>query len=77
MPSYTIKRKSTEEEWNVVCTWEELQEILKEDSDLTQKLSAPRTVSSVGGVLSKTDDGWKDVLKKIKKGAGRGNTIRT
>lgn len=77
MPSYTIKRKSTEEEWDVVCTWEELQEILKEDSDLTQKLAAPRTVSGVGGVLSKTDDGWKDVLKKIKKSAGRGNTIRT
>ena len=28
-------------------------------------------------MLSKTSDGWKDVLKKIKKGSGKGNTINT
>lgn len=29
MPTYGIKRKSTEEEWEVICSWNELQKILK------------------------------------------------
>lgn len=35
----------------------------------------PSIVSQVGGTLSKTSDGWKDVLKKVKSGSGRNNTI--
>jgi hypothetical protein len=27
-------------------------------------------------LLSKTDDGWKDNLKRIKAGSGRDNTIK-
>jgi hypothetical protein len=77
MPQYTIKKRTTEEEWDVVCSWNELQEILKEDDDLIQKPSAPKIVSHTGMMLSKTSDGWKDVLKKIKKGSGKGNTINT
>jgi hypothetical protein len=44
--------------------------------DVIQVLSSPRIVSGVGSVLSKTDDGWKETLGKIKKGAGKNNTIK-
>ena len=37
----------------------------------------PNIVSGVGSLLSKTDDGWKDTLKRIKSGSGKGNTIKT
>ena len=77
MPLYTIKNRSTKEEFEVQCTDPELQIILSEDPDLIQKLSSPGIVSGVGGVHSKTPSGFKDLLGRIKKGSGRGNTIRT
>jgi len=76
MPSYTIRNKITEEEWDVVCSWDELQEILQENSDLTQKVSSPKIVTMVGGTLSRTSGDWKNFLTKMKKSSGRNNTIK-
>jgi|TARA_R100000541_G_scaffold49960_1_gene57143 hypothetical protein len=76
MPSYTLRNIKTKEERDVFCSYTELLEILKEDPTLVQKLTTPKIVSGVGSLLSKTDDGWKDHLKEIKKGSGRDNTIK-
>ena len=76
MPSYTLRNIKTKQEQDVFCTWIELQDLLNEDPNLIQKITAPKIVSGVGSLLSKTDDGWKDHLKEIKKGSGRGNTIK-
>tara|TARA_B100001115_G_C15540517_1_gene256969 strand:+ start:18 stop:254 length:237 start_codon:yes stop_codon:yes gene_type:complete len=78
MPIYTVKKdnpKSTKT-WEINCKWSELQDMLDEYK-LVQVPSAPKIVSSTGGVLSKTPDSWKDHLSRMKKGAGKGNTIRT
>lgn len=74
MPIYTLRKISTGEEWDVNCTFHELAPML-EDDDVIKVLSVPKIVSGVGSNLSKTDDGWKETLGKIKKGAGRGNTV--
>ena len=74
MPIYTLRKISTGEEWDVNCTFHELSPML-EDDDVIKVLSVPKIVSGVGSNLSKTDDGWKETLGKIKKGAGRGNTV--
>lgn len=37
------------------------------DGTISQKIGATTTVSQVGSILSKTSDGWNDVLKRIKK----------
>ena len=76
MPSYTLRDIKTKKERDVFCSYTELQEILKDDPQLVQKLTTPIIVAGVGSLLSKTDDGWKDHLKEIKKGSGRGNTIK-
>ena len=78
MPTYKVKKdnpKSTKTR-EVNCSWKELQDNLLEYR-LVQVLSAPKIVSSTGGVLSKTPDSWKEHLGRIKKGAGRGNTVNT
>ena len=78
MPIYTVKKdnpKSTKT-WELNCSWIELQDMLVEYK-LVQVLSAPKIVSSTGGVLSKTSDSWKEHLGRVKKGAGAGNTIKT
>ena len=75
MPSYTLRDIKTKKERDVFCSYTELQEILKNDPKLVQKLTTPIIVSGVGSLLSKTDGGWKDHLKEIKKGSGKHNTI--
>ena len=76
MPTYTLSRKSTGEQWDEFCSYDELNKILEQDEDIIRKLSTPLIVSGVGGVLSKTDDGWKDKLKEMKKRSGKNNTIK-
>ena len=76
MPSYTLRDIKTKKERDVFCSWTELQDILSKDNSLIQKLAVPKVISGVGSLLSKTDDGWKDNLKRIKAGSGQNNTIK-
>lgn len=78
MPLYTLINKETGEEVeHFFSSWKDKDAFLEDNPDLKQKLVAPNMVSQVGSNLSKTDDGWKDLLKTVKKGSGRGNTINT
>jgi hypothetical protein len=77
MPSYTLKDIKHNHTWDIVCSWDELQSILDEMPDVVQVLSAPRVVASVGSLNSKVPDGFKDVLNRVKSGAGKDNTIKT
>lgn len=75
MPRYTIQDTKNNEEWEVQCTWDELQEVLKANPDFKQGLSTPNFVTQTGNTISRTSGDWRDLLKKVKKGSGRGNTI--
>lgn len=75
MPTYMLRNKRTDETWQVLCTYEEMKERLNDEVELVPVF--PNIVSGVGSLLSKTDDGWKDTLKRIKSGSGKGNTIKT
>jgi|TARA_A100001391_G_C5017676_1_gene264958 hypothetical protein len=77
MPTYTVKDIKTNSQWDVNCSYAELQQMLDNSPDLIKVLSTPNfSYSGVGSLLSKTDDGWKDRLKQIKDGSGKGNTIK-
>ena len=75
MPPYMLRNKRTDETWQVLCTYEEMKERLNDEVELVPVF--PNIVSGVGSLLSKTDDGWKETLKRIKSGSGKGNTIKT
>ena len=76
MPSYTLRNKQTNKTYNVVCTWDELQEKLKEPN-IEKVLSTPAFVSGVsGGQGKRVPDGFKDLKRRIKENSGRGNTIK-
>lgn len=77
MPSYTLKDTKNNYTWDIVCSWDELQNILDGMPDVIQVLSTPKIVSSVGNLHSKVPAGFKDVLNKVKSGSGKNNTIRT
>ena len=76
VPNYTLRNIKTKESFIVNCSYIELQEKLSADSDLIQMLVMPAIIGGAGSLLSKTDDGWKDNLKRIKEGSGKNNTIK-
>ena len=77
-PNYTLRNKKTKEKFIINCTYTELQDKLANDSNLIQMLVMQAIIGGVGNTHSnsKTSDGWKDHLKRIKKGSGKNNTIK-
>ena len=77
MPTYTVRKKDGEEEWDVFCSHKELVEMLDE-YNLVQVYKALNLIHSQEGATRKAAGSeWNDILKHIKKGSGRANTIKT
>lgn len=75
MPTYDIRTKDGEEK-EVFCSISTMEENVKAGEwSIVHKNSSANLVTGVGGTLSKAPDGYKDLLKNIKKNSGRGNTI--
>jgi len=79
MPVYYFEHKDYEGPENVYkveCSSDEIQQLeidLKEDG--YNRIYSVNLVSQSGSNLSKTDNGWKDVLRRMKSNSGRKNTI--
>ena len=63
MPTYTIRNRKTQTTFEVFCKYPELQEMLENDSDLVQMLTAPAIVGD--HVVKRMDGGMKEVFSKI------------
>lgn len=75
MPTYVVTDKTNNQSTEVLLSWNDLQTFLKNNPQYKLELSTPKLVSGVVGISKKTDDGFNDVLKKIKKASGRSNKI--
>lgn len=74
MPVYTLKDIKTGDEWDVTCSYEELEVILDEMPN-TQRVWKPNNFISIhGSIHSRTDTDFRSHLKSIKK-KYPGNTI--
>lgn len=75
MPIYDFRNKETGEITEVSLRISELDQYKQSHPEMEQvHLSAANLVSDAG---IKPDDGFRDVLKSIKKASGRNNTINT
>ena len=76
MPVYTLEDAVTLAQWDVMCSYEELQEMLAANPNISQTLSTPKIISGrAGNKDTKVPDGFKDLQKRIKSGSGKGNTV--
>lgn len=75
MPTYTMRNRKTDETVDMVLSLSEREKFLEENPDWEQCLSAPKTVTTTISTLRRAGDGFKDVLREIKKKSGRDNTI--
>jgi len=75
VPTYTVKPLEEGDEYDIFIKSDELQDYLTKHNCI-KVMKFPGIVSGQGSLLSKTDNGWKDNLRRIKAGSGRGNTIK-
>ena len=65
MPTYFFKNNETGEEFSEFLSISELDEYVKSNPNVTQMVTAPAIVSGRG--MKKPDQGFRDLLKTIKK----------
>lgn len=77
MPTYTFKNKETGETIEKVLRISELSKWKEENPDWESVLGAPAFATGSMSNQRKAGSEWNDLLTKVKKGSGRGNTIKT
>jgi hypothetical protein len=77
MPTYEVRDLKTGEDTEIICSYSSLQEKIDSGRFIQVHKSTATIVTHTGSVLGKTSGDYKDLIKKIKKGSGRGNSIHT
>ena len=77
MANYTFIDTKTNKEFDISMPISEYDAYVENNPHLQQVLSAPAIADPTRLSLRKPDSGFRDVLKKIKRGSGRKNTINT
>jgi len=75
MPTYTMKNLETDEVREMILSLSERENLLA-TGKFKQELATPGFVTMPGGTLSRTSGDWRNLMTKIKKEAGRGNTVK-
>ena len=77
MALYTIINDKTDETEDLFCTYEDLQKTLeKRGEPWRQVIGTPGFVTHTGNIVNKTSSDWKDLLKTVKKGSGKGANFK-
>jgi len=67
MPTYTFRNTDTNEEWTELMSIAEREEYLKNNKNVIQLLSAVPLADPTRLGLYKPDNGFRDVLRHVKK----------
>ena len=71
MPTYDMQNIKTGEVTEMIISISKMTEMVESGEWANQINSAPKMVTGVGSVLSKTSGDWKDKLKPIKSNQSR------
>ena len=77
MATYTFYDTKTEEYFDISMPMSELDTYAENNKHLNQIPSMTAIADPTRLGLRKPDSGFRDVLKRVKKASGRGNTINT
>jgi hypothetical protein len=77
MATYTFYNPKTEEYFDISMPMSELDTYTENNKHLNQIPSITAIADPTRLGLRKPDSGFRDVLKRVKKASGRGNTINT
>lgn len=80
MPVYEFKDKETGEVTEKILSLSKYDEYLKENPNLERyysPASSPGLISDSQSTMRRAGSEWRNHLERMKKGSGRGNTIKT
>lgn len=77
MPNYTFYNRRLKEEVIVSMPIADLDNFININPHLEQVVTAPALADPTRLGLHKPDNGFRDVLKRVKKASGRSNKINT
>ena len=77
MPTYEVRDLKTGEDTEIICSYDSLQEKIDTGRYVQIHKSTAKIISHHGSILGKTSGDWKNLNERIKKGSGRGNSIKT
>lgn len=77
MALYTFRNKITEEEYEFSMNMSDYDAFVEELGDEWERVFVPLNIVSGRLNVGRIDDGFNDVLHRIKSGSGRGHTINT
>ncbi|RPG31837.1 MAG: hypothetical protein CBB72_011765 [Muricauda sp. TMED12] len=82
MPSYSYECTACGEQWSEILPIKDMNKPTElrcaqclQYGTVQKKLTTPGFVSDSKSVLRRAGTEWQDVLKKVKKASGKGNTI--
>lgn len=71
MPTYDMKNVKTGEITEMFLKIADKEKMLESGEWVSVHLGSMQVISHTGDIINKTDDGWNDILKTIKKNAGK------
>ena len=77
MPTYDLKNTKTGEIKEMIISISKKEEMIASGDWVQVHLSAPMDVTHTGNMINKTSGDWKNLMERMQKGSGRGNTIKT
>ena len=77
MPTYVYRNNETGEIEEHIHKISEMDSFSEANPHLTRAIQSSGFIRGTGIGSAKPDDGFRDVLKSIKKASGRNNTINT
>ena len=77
MPTYAFRNEETGEEYQEFMSISSLDDYLETNPHITQLVNGAPNIVSGRGLNKKPDDGFRDLLKHIKKGNSKGITRST
>ena len=77
MPTYAFRDNNTGEEWQDFMSISALDELLTNNPHITQLVNGAPSIVSGRGINKKPDQGFRDLLKHMKKGNSKGITRST
>jgi hypothetical protein len=77
MPTYDVRNTETGEEKEVIISYDALVAMTHDGTWEQVHKSASTLITHTDGILKTTSGDWRDLLKRVKKGSGRDNSIKT
>ena len=77
MPTYDLKNMKTGEVDEYIISISKKEEMVSSGEYEQVHLGTAELVTHTGGILSTTSGDWRDLLKRVKKGSARDNSINT